>query len=84
MPLSPFLKRLPKGMGRYDVFPFDAPGAFASLFGLVATAGMVDLLAGIRAAAIEGGFVAGIDLGSELLGFAEGLDGGVLGERYGE
>ena len=69
-------------MCRYDVLPFQAISAFAGLLGLVATTGMVDLFAGVGAAAIEGDCVVGVDLGSELLCFGEGLDGGVLGGCY--
>ncbi len=78
VPASPFLERFPKGMCRHDVFPFQALGAFGTLLHLVATTCQADLFAGVRAATIEGGFMAGVDLSSSFLGFVEGQVENVL------
>jgi hypothetical protein len=67
-------------MGWKDVFPFETLGAFASLLGLVPTTGVVNDFTGVGTVTIESRFVSGVDLSCQLLGFAEGLDFGVLGE----
>ena len=77
MSVAPHEKRLGKGVGRHDVFPFEALGALRLVLDLVTTACQVDLFTGVSAATVEGGGVVGEDLSGKLLGFRERLNGGV-------